>query len=160
MADEIERIRTQLVDVLVPQIYARVRDAELGVAVFSDFGERELGVPSHPYRLLQPMTDDVGRVLDAASSIELEHGSDIPESQLEALYQAATGEGLGVYIEPGPRCPQDRLGGVCFRAGSFAIVMLFTDAPMRSVVGIGPDGDDSPREIESPIIDPPFIPVL
>jgi len=158
MADEIDRIREQLVDVLVPEIYSRVRDAELGVAVFSDFGERELGMPSHPYRLLQPMTDDVDRVLKAARSIELELGGDIPESQLEALYQAATGKGLGVYVERGPTCPEGRRGGVCFRTGSFAIVMLFTDAPMRNVVGLTLDGGDSPSEIESPIIDAPFIP--
>jgi hypothetical protein len=160
MAHEIEGIRAQLVDVLVPRIAERVNDAQLGVAVFSDFGEREVGERSHPYQLLQPITDDVGRVLAAAERIELEYGGDSPETQLEALYQVATGEGLGIYVDPGPACPQGGRGGVCFRAGAFPIVMLFTDAPMRNVIGILESGEASPVEIVNEVENEPFIPYL
>lgn len=160
MAHEIDGIRAQLVDVLVPRIAERVNDAQLGVAVFSDFGEREVGERSHPYQLLQPITDDVDRVLEAAQRIELEYGGDSPETQLEALYQVATGEGLGIYVDPGPNCPQGGRAGVCFRAGAFPIVMLFTDAPMRNVIGIGESGEASPVEIVNPVENEPFIPYL
>jgi hypothetical protein len=159
MRDEIARIREQLVDVLVPGIYSRVKDARLGVAVFSDFGERKLGSPSHPYLLLEPMTKDIDRVLNATRGIELESGADIPESQLEALYQVATGDGLGTYVEKGPDCPDGGRGGVCFRPGSFANVLLFTDAPMRGVVGIQTDG--TPSAWETLYLDgnpPPYVP--
>jgi hypothetical protein len=158
MADEIERIRNQLVDVLVPEIYKRVSDARLGVAVFSDFGERQLGERSHPYQLMLPMTDDIGRVLDATRRIQLEYGGDTPESQLEALYQVATGDGLGVYVDEGPKCAEGGRGGVCFRSGSFANVMLFTDAPMRGVVGLQPDGSLSWFETLDLGMEAPFIP--
>jgi hypothetical protein len=159
MFGEIERIRSQLTDVLVPQIYERVSDARLGVAVFSDFGERQVGERSHPYQLLLPVTDRVDDVLDAVERIELEFGGDNPESQLEALYQTATGEGLGVFIEPGPECADDGRAGVCFRSGSFAIVMLFSDAPMRSVLGIMRSGEPSRVEVEGGVMNEPFIPV-
>lgn len=158
MADEIARIREQLADVLVPRIYDRVRDARLGVAVFSDFGERRLGVRSHPYVLLQPMSDDIDEVLAATRAIELEFGGDTPESQLEALYQVATGEGLGGYVEKGPDCPGGGRGGVCFRPGSFANVLLFTDAPMRGVVGIQPDGTPSIWETLDLGMEAPYVP--
>ncbi len=160
MAHEIEGIRAQLVDVLVPQIAERVNDAQLGVAVFSDFGEREVGERSHPYVLLQAITDDVERVVDAAERIELEYGGDSPETQLEALYQVATGEGLGIYADPGPECAQGGRAGVCFRPGAFPIVMLFTDAPMRNVFGISESGELSPVEILSEVENEPFIPYL
>jgi hypothetical protein len=159
MVGEIERIRSQLIDVLVPQIYERVSDARFGVAAFSDFGEREVGERSHPFQLLLPVTDRVAAVLEAVERIELEYGGDNPESQLEALYQTATGEGLGVYIEPGPECADDGRAGVCFRSGSFAIVMLFTDAPMRDVLGIMPSGEPSLFEIQGEVMNEPFIPV-
>lgn len=160
MVDEIDHIRSQLVDVLIPGIHARVSDARFGVAAFSDFGERQVGERSHPYQLLLPITDDVGDVLDAVGRIDLEYGGDNPESQLEALYQVATGEGLGVYVEPGPECEDDGRAGVCFRPGSFAIVMLFSDAPMRNVVGITTTGQPSRVELEGEVMNAPFIPYL
>ncbi len=161
MADEIARIREQLADVIVPRIYERVRDARLGVAVFADFGEPRLGVRNHPYVLLQPMSNDIDQVVAATRAIELELGGDPPESQLEALYQVATGEGLGGYVEKGPQCPANGRGGVCFRTGSFANVLLFTDAPMRGVVGIQPDGTPTSWETldpGNPYTEVPYVP--
>jgi hypothetical protein len=160
MAHEIDRIREQLAELLVPQIAEHVGDAQLGLAVFSDFGERRLGERSHPYQLLQPITADIDRVVAATERIELEYGGDNPETQLEALYQAATGDGLGVYVDEGPDCPAGTRAGVCFREGSFAIVMLFTDAPMRNVIGIEESGEESAAEVLGEIKDEPFIPYL
>jgi hypothetical protein len=58
-------------------------------------------------------------------------------------------------------CPNETRGGVCFREGSFAVIMLFTDAPMRNVQGATRDGELIP---ESPFDprgrDVPFIPYL
>ncbi|MFW6087438.1 MAG: hypothetical protein ACODAG_09550, partial [Myxococcota bacterium] len=59
-----------------------------------------------------------------------------PEAQVEALYQAATGEGLGGWIEPSTGCPGGGLGGVCFRRQSLPVILLITDAPFHD----GPPG--------------------
>lgn len=138
MNDELRLIENQLTTVLVPEIRDRVSDPAFGVATFSDFGET-LTTQSHAYRLRQEITQDVDAVLAATRGIKLEHGGDAVESQLEALYQVATGEGLGALIDA-HSCPPGTRAGVCFRDGSFALVMLFTDAPMRGVTGIGLDG--------------------
>jgi hypothetical protein len=161
MAAEIEQIRHQLVDVIVPEIRLQVSDPQLGVAVFSDFGEAQVGERSHPYELMQPVTEDIDAVLEATRAIELEFGGDTPESHLEALYQVATGDGLGVYVEPNLDCPDDTHAGVCFREGSFPVVMLFTDAPMRNVRGISRDGIVASEPGDDPNApDTPFVPYL
>jgi hypothetical protein len=161
MADEIRTVRDRLSAVIAPQIRASVSDSDLGVAVFSDFGEQYLGQPSHPYRLLQPITPDVEQVVEATKRIKLEYGGDDPESQLEALYQAATGKGYGIYIKSKTDCPEGTHGGVCFRDGSFAVVMLFTDAPMRNVPGLLADGSSSPAvAYDSSAPGAPYIPYV
>lgn len=161
MNEEIQQIRSRLSSVIAPAIRAQVPDTDLGVAVCSDFGERVLGQPSHPYRLLQPITQDVERVVQATKQIKLEYGGDEPESQLEALYQAATGIGYGSYIQAKTNCPPGTRGGVCFRDGSFSVVMLFTDAPMRNVAGLLPDGSATPPVAYDPFApDAPYIPYV
>jgi hypothetical protein len=160
MEDEIDRIRKQLRDVLAPQIRARLPDSDLALAVFSDFGSY-MGAPSHPYLLLQPMTEDEEQVRTATKEIDLEYGGDEAESQLEALYQAATGKGYGIYIKAKTDCPPETHGGVCFRNGSFAIVLLFTDAPMRNVTGLLPSGNLAPEEpFDRFSADAPYIPYV
>ncbi|MDH5675918.1 MAG: VWA domain-containing protein [Myxococcales bacterium] len=161
MADEIDAIRSRLIDELIPGIKMRVSDPEVGVASFSDFGERKLGERSHPYRLLQPITDNFDAVLRAVAGLEAEEGWDAEESQLEALYQAATGEGLGVFVEAKSDCPTGTRAGVCFREGSFGVIMLVTDAPMRNVTGIGADGELSePAVFDGLGPDVPYIPYV
>jgi len=61
-------------------------------------------------------------------------GADGPESQVESLYQIATGEGLGSWVPAyaGPDC----VGAPCFREGALPIIVMFTDAPMHN----GPPG--------------------
>ncbi len=161
MSEEIHAIRDRLSSVIAPDIRARVPDSDLGVAVFADFGERVLGQPSHPYRLLQPITDDVDTVVNATKQIKLEFGGDDPESQLEALYQVATGEGYGTYIEAKKDCPEGTHAGVCFREDAFPIVMLFTDAPMRNVAALRADGSTGPVGKYDPNApDAPYIPYV
>src|SRR5262249_19207731 len=76
MSDEIGHIREELRDVLVPQIRTRLPDTDFGLATFSDFGEVELGERSHPYLLLQPISDDIDAIRAATKQIELEYGGD------------------------------------------------------------------------------------
>src|SRR5690606_5258634 len=65
---------------------------------------------------------------NAVLGFNLGNGADGPESNIEALYQIATGEGL---TEPAPtNVPPNAsgIGGVGFRAGALPVVVSITDA--------------------------------
>jgi hypothetical protein len=137
MGDEITQIRAGLRDRIAPGIADAIPDSELGVASFEDFPAEDCGDTSDaPFRLLTPITDDLNRVQAAVDALRLGNGLDRPESQVEALYQTATGEGLGRYIPPSFGCPGGGIGYPCFRSDALPIVLLFTDAPFHD----GPGG--------------------
>jgi hypothetical protein len=138
MGQEIEQIRTSLRDRIVPGIQRAIPDAQIGVAIFSDFPEGNCGRASEgdlPFRLVLPVTGDIGRVQSAVQSIFLRNGADEPESQVESLYQIATGEGFGSYVPPSLGCPGGGFGYPCFRRDALPIVLLFTDAPFHNGPG-------------------------
>ena len=137
MMDEIEEIRDSLRDRLAPAIESEIPDANFGVATFADFPVMPYGDPDdYAFELELPMTADLSRVQAAINGIGLGSGRDEPESQVEALYQLATGEGLVPYIDPSFGCPMGGRGYPCFRDDALPIVLLFTDAPFHN----GPDG--------------------
>lgn len=137
MMDEIEEIRDSLRDQLAPAIEAEIPDASFGVATFADFPMTPYGdAEDHPFELALPMTSDLSRVQAAVNRIGLGSGRDEPESQVEALYQLATGEGLVPYIDPSFGCPMGGRGYPCFRDDALPVVLLFTDAPFHN----GPGG--------------------
>jgi hypothetical protein len=138
MQDEIDRIRDQIRDRLAPAIERTLRDTRIGVATFADFPVEPFGDPDAgdvPFRLLSQMTDDLARIQAAVSSIDLGNGRDEAESQVEALYQVATGEGLGSWVAPSFGCPLGGLGYPCFREDALPVVLLFTDAPFHEGEG-------------------------
>jgi hypothetical protein len=137
MGEEIEAIRDGLRDRIAPGIAAAIPDSALGVAHFDDFPEGMCGSPTDvPFRLIVPITQDLNRVQAAVDSLRLGNGLDRPESHVEGLYQVATGEGIGAYVEPSYGCPGGGLGYPCFRLDALPIVVLFTDAPFHA----GPGG--------------------
>jgi hypothetical protein len=139
MQEEIAEIRDGLRDTIAPGIADAIPDSALGVASFADFPVGMCGEPRDgdvPFRLVVPITDDLNRVQAAVDSLDLNNGLDRPESQVEALYQVATGEGIGTYVAPSFGCPTGGLGYPCFRADALPVVLLFTDAPFHS----GPGG--------------------
>jgi len=137
MMDEIDRIRDSLQSRLAPAIESEIPDAYLSVATFADFPEDPYGdADDDPFTLMLPMSSELSRVQAAVSAIELGNGRDEAESQVEALYQVATGEGLGTYIPPSVGCPSGGTGYPCFRGDALPIVLLFTDAPFHN----GPGG--------------------
>lgn len=142
MNDEIGQIRDGLRDEIAPGIASAIPDSELGVAVFADFpvmncGERD----DSPYDLVTLVTDDLAAVQTAVDSIPSSNGIDRPESQVEALYQVATGEGYRPYIQPSGGCPNGGNGSPCFRDDALPVVLLFTDAPFHN----GPGGSNPYR---------------
>lgn len=135
MGQEIERINQSIRDQIAPAIQRRIQDSQIGVTTFADFPEGNCGqeaMGDRPFRLVLPVTDDLFRAQTAVDSIELNNGSDEPESQVEALYQIGTGEGIGVYVPPSLGCPTGGLGYPCFRPDALPVVLLFTDAPFHN----------------------------
>ncbi len=145
MGDEIGQIRRRLRDVLVPAIQTSLPDAEIAVATFADFPVRPYGAPGRdlPFELRLPRSRDVAAVQAAMDGIELADGGDAPESQVEALYQLFTGEGIEGLVPPSAGCPTGGSGYACFRTDALPVVLLFTDAPFHNGFGgtdaYGPD---------------------
>lgn len=140
MDQEISRIRNRLRDVIAPAIREAIPDSRLAVATFADFPVGDYGSAARgdtPFQLQLPMTDDITAVQAAVNAIEMGDGRDIEESQVEALYQLATGEGRGSYVPPSAGCPSGGRGYACFRGDAMAVVLLFTDAEFHN----GPGGD-------------------
>lgn len=148
MQDEINRIREQLRDRIAPAVNDAIPDAQFAVAIFADFPEEPFGDREEdtPFSLVLPLTDELTRVQSAFNSIELGNGRDSPESQVEALYQLATGAGIGDYVEPSLGCPSGGTGYPCFRDDALPIVLLFTDAPFHN----GPGGSEPYSSLVSP----------
>jgi hypothetical protein len=147
MTEEIDAIRERLRDRIVPGIARAIPDVEFGLAVFADFPARGFGTkPDLAYRMILPVTGDLVAAQAAVDEIPDWNGEDHPESQVEALYQTATGEGLEGWIPPAPGCASGGDGYPCFRREAVPIVMLFTDAPFHN----GPGGSNAYEGLDGP----------
>jgi hypothetical protein len=142
------------------ELSARIDDLQMGVGHFEDFpNEPDCGffdfdcisgsaygaAGDVAYANLQDITDSVSAVQTALNSLELGNGADGPESQIEALYQTATGEGGSWTFDSGashsipPRtCPTipdevgTRRGYPCFRPGALPIIVLVSDVTFHN----------------------------
>jgi len=142
MRDEAEEIRQRLKDTLAPGIAAEIRNVRFAVAYVGDFPVDPFGARAdRPFGLLQEVTDDLDDVEIAVDAIPLLEGGDGPEGQVEALYQSATGDGIGEYVAPS-NCTSGR-GYPCFRPAASPIILLFTDAAFHN----DPDGVNPYRSI-------------
>ena len=144
MTEEIDQIAATLRDTLIPAMRDTIGDVRFSVASIADFnvgsfgGERDV-----PFLLIQESTSDPATVRAAIDRLPMSNGADGPESQTEALYQAATGEGIGRFV-PRALCPDDTVGYPCFRAEGSRIFLLFTDAQFHN----GPGGSEPYGGIE------------
>ena len=133
MGDEIAEIRSKLRDSMAPAIRAAIPDSRLAVATFADFPVSNYGASDdRPYQLLSPATDDLFLIQAAVNGISLGDGLDLPESQVEALYQLVTGSGRGAFVPPSAGCPRGGFGSACFRTDALPIALLFTDAEFHN----------------------------
>ena len=135
MGQEIEQIKNNIRNVIAPALQRRIEDSQIAVTTFADFPEGNCGSADEgdrPFRLVLPVSDDLVRVQTAMDSVELNNGSDEPESQVEALYQIANGEGLGSYVDPSLGCSTGGLGYPCFRPDALPVVLMFSDAPFHN----------------------------
>ena len=126
---EIDAIQRDLETRIVPEIAARVPEVAFGVSRFEDFPVDPFGnATDSPFALLTPVTTDIGSVRSAVNQLDqpLGQGGDGPESGLEAIYQALTGQGIGEFV---PAYAGDGLGGAGFREGALHAILHITDAP-------------------------------
>lgn len=129
--DDITQFKNKAVD-LVDVFHTAGKNVQTGVATFSDFPISPYGSSSsgdYAYMLNQPLTADSAAAIAAINEISLHFGADGPESQLEALYQAATGAGRTVAGHPEADIAPSSVG---WRSGSFPIIFLATDASFHN----------------------------
>ncbi|WP_028314235.1 S8 family serine peptidase [Desulfatibacillum aliphaticivorans] len=122
---------------IIQDLTDRDLDIQFGVAAFSDFPIDPYGYSEYDdeaFVLLQSITDQETDVINAVNLLDqpLRHGGDLPESQLEALYQAAGGSGRDVdgngSFEDLGDIPPTLVG---WRDGVQKIIVLSTDAPFH-----------------------------
>lgn len=137
------------IDALAPGIWdsleaGGVDDLQAGVATFIDFPYQPWGSASsgdYAYRLDQQLTSDKATWTGAISAIAAagtRNGSDLPESQYEALYQAVTGAGNDVAAAPDD-AGDIAAGQQCdFRENATKVIMLTTDDTFHNAGDAGP----------------------
>jgi hypothetical protein len=158
---------------IASELSSRIRDVQMGVGQHKDFPNGAHcslfdfacltssygGMGDMAYENRQDITDSVGAVQSALAGLSAAGGADGPESQVEALYQTATGEGGSWTFTNGApphslaprRCPfvpdeiGTRRGYPCFRPGALPIVVLVSDvdfhngtSPAANYAGINP----------------------
>lgn len=133
MGEEIEQIRANVRDVLIPSIGMQIPDVRFAVAHYADFPIDPYGSASDEvFRLVSPVTADPAAVQGAVDTLALQMGNDGPESTTEALYLAATGEGLGELVPPSACADPAACGYPCFRPRAAPVILLFTDAQFHN----------------------------
>jgi hypothetical protein len=111
------------------------------VGRFADYPVEPFGTPGpsgtrdEVFRLEQASTSDLDAIVSAVDRLELQRGGDIPESTVEALYIAATGDHLAGLMPP-RSCPSGTVGYPCFQSSGSRIFLIFGDAAMHN----GPGG--------------------
>lgn len=138
MMEEIEQIRSRLSDTIAPGIATSIPDVRFSLGEYAEFPVPPYGdLSDRPFRLVTSSTADLVVLQRGLDSLVLESGGDGPESAIEALYLASTGEGLGVIVPP-RRCATGTVGYPCFRATGSRIFVWITDAASHN----GPFGEN------------------
>jgi len=137
MSGEIGQIQARLRDTIIPGLAREIADVRFAVASLDDFPVGGYGsFGDTPFRLVQGITSSVTATQSAVNTLRAAGGADAPESQVEALYQVATGSGFGSFVPARGGCSGGGVGYPCFRPGATPIILLFTDADFHN----GPGG--------------------
>lgn len=125
--DDINQFKSKAV-ALVNSFFSAGRDVQIGIATFADFPYSPYGSLSYgdyAYNLNQELTNNQIAVVSAINALYTRYGMDGPESQLEALYQSATGVGRAVAGRPYANVAPSSVG---WRPGALPMIFLATDA--------------------------------
>lgn len=123
-ADDLPKFKDQ-----APRIISTLKasnpDIRFGLARFEDYPISPFGsAGDQAYQRLIDLTFDTDRVLKEISRLFVRDGADEPQSQLAALFQAATGAGQNVL--PGASIPPGQQAN--FRNGATKLFLIWTDA--------------------------------
>jgi hypothetical protein len=144
MGGEIQQLTNSLQTTIIPNVKASAaKSAWFGVGAQDDWPTGGYGQPGcdgphdQPLILIQPMTADIMAAQNAVT--QLMHngapagcGDDIPEGQMEELYQIATGSGqMNANCDIPPN--HTGIGGVGFRDGALPVVVPVSDAVFHSI---------------------------
>ncbi len=159
MGGPIDNVTSSLTTI-ASELSSRIRSVQMGVGEHRDFPFCDGGVFAETcygdagdvaYRNRQVITADVSAVQAGLRALGAGGGADGPESQVEALYQVASGLGgswsMGgsSWSLPPARCdvyPDEtfaRVGYPCFRPGALPIVVLVSDVQWHN----GPGGSSA-----------------
>lgn len=128
-----------------------IPDAWIGIGSHVDYAYASYGGAADiVWQNWQNLTDDTAAAQAAVNGIPLEYGGDWPESQMQAIYAAVTGNGLSVYQSAGSGCGADQWGYPCFRDDVIPIIVLITDAVFHN----GPDTQYDYSTFENPPAQP------
>jgi hypothetical protein len=151
MGGAIFNLQQGLTTTIIPGVTGAVADSQFGVGAIADFpiqpygGEANgcgnglpPGIYDQPFLLLQEITSDVNAAITGVNKLSVSFGGspigcgyDGPESQIEGLYQIATGEGLSEATGSPPHTDvppnTSGVGGVGFREGAMPVAVMITD---------------------------------
>jgi hypothetical protein len=147
MSGSITGIRTQL-SKIASDLKTKIPDTAFAVVDHKDFPMNPYGdAMDFPMKLVQRVTTVLSDAQSGVNKLSASGGRDIPESQIEALYQAATGEGIrsggGVVWTPkfdssvgfDAAKGHGTIGGAGFRKDAAPIFVLVTDAVFHHAPG-------------------------
>ena len=147
MTGTIDGVRTNL-GKIVTGLAAKIPDTAFGVGDHKDFdvgGHGSTG--DYPFKLTQRVTTVISDVSTALGTLTAGGGSDLPEAQIEGMYQALAGTGFkstaGVVWTAAfdPTVGFDAakgngtIGGMGFRKDSLPIIILASDATFHHAPG-------------------------
>ena len=118
--------------VTMPALSALDPNAAFALSTTCDFPYSYYGwgVPGdEAYEFLQGLTTNQASILVPLNALYATGGADPPASQLEALYQATTGEGLGIASPFSYTIPANPVG---WRTNSLKAIVLITDFPFHN----------------------------
>ncbi len=152
MYGEISNLQSALTGTVIPGIQSAVANSQFGVGALEDFPVSTYGnvrgsdcgrggdsTPDQPFKLRQTITSNVTAVQTAVNSLSngpgapIGCGNDWPEGGLEAIYQAATGEGLSAPSPTSVPANHTGIGGVAFRPGTMPVIVDVGDAMSHGV---------------------------
>ena len=151
MTDEVDTLKSSL-STIVDGMVEAIPDIGVGFGGFSGFGGPAsgagmcvLGICTYqdgpdgdvPFNLYSVITTDRDQMQRDAMMLEADQGGATWASHNEALYQAATGEGILPWVrrQSCPAIPDEmgrRYGYPCFRPGSLPIMVVMTDTSSKN----------------------------
>jgi hypothetical protein len=118
-------------------VTALVADRMYAAGQFLDYPDGGYGSSGQEVFELIRRTSASHTMIDAIGLISTSYPTDVPASQVPALWSTATGLGLGSYLADADECTTTEIGYPCFRPGSLPVILLYSQTEFHN----GPLGE-------------------